>query len=59
MLFKKKIAEKKAKESVFITQNFTQLEFDGEFVQDLIICYYDYDSNAKEKYFFMENGIWH
>lgn len=47
-LQKKRIAEGKAKETVLITQDFTQLEFDGGFVQDLIICCYDHDSNAKD-----------
>ena len=46
-LQKKKIADGKAKKTVLITQDFTQLEFDRGFVQDLIICCYDYDPNAK------------
>ena len=47
-LQKKKIAQGKAKETVLITQDFTQLEFNGGFVQDLIICY-DYDPNVKDR----------
>jgi hypothetical protein len=34
--------------TVLITQDFTQIEFDGGFVQDLIICCYSHDSNAQD-----------
>ena len=33
---------------MLITQDFTQLELEGSFIQDLIICKYSYDQKAKD-----------
>jgi hypothetical protein len=45
---KREIAEGRKPDTILITQDFTQLELDSSFVQDLIICCYQYDPNSKD-----------
>ncbi len=42
------IATGKNSNGILITQDFTQLELEGAFMQDLIICKYSFDKNAKD-----------
>lgn len=44
---KKAISSGNVKTMALITQDFTQLELDGSFVQDLIICRYSHDPKAQ------------
>ena len=44
---KKKIATGETPTTFLITQDFTQLEFEGSFVQDLIVCKYSFDKDGK------------
>jgi hypothetical protein len=44
---KKNIGDGAAK-SALVTQNFTQIQFEGSFVQDLIICIYTKDDGKNE-----------
>ena len=48
MFEKKEIATEIACTIALITQDFTQIELDSGFVQDLIICKYTFDSNSKD-----------
>ena len=41
---KKEIASGKASGTTLVTQDFSQIVYEGGFVQDLIICLYNYDS---------------
>jgi hypothetical protein len=58
---KKQIADGDT-ETILITQDFTQLDLESGFLQDLIICCYWYDSNSKDglgreyKHFVGEKG---
>ena len=45
---KKEIATGKSLKAILITQDFTQLELEGSFVQDLIICKYSHKKGAKD-----------
>jgi hypothetical protein len=45
---KRGVSSGKNPTTVLITQDFTQLELEGSFVQDLIICKYFYDKKAKD-----------
>ncbi len=46
---KQGISSGKDSTTILVTQDFTQLELDGSFVQDLIICKYSYNKNSSDK----------
>jgi hypothetical protein len=46
---KQGISSGKDSTTILVTQDFSQLELDGSFVQDLIICKYSYNKNSSDK----------
>jgi transposase len=46
---KQNIQSGKDSTTVLVTQDFTQLELEGSFVQDLILCKYSYNKDSKDK----------
>ena len=51
---KREISEGKSPGTIMVTQDFTQLELDGSFIQDLILCKYSYNKDAADG---LERGI--
>ena len=45
---KREISEGKSPGTIMVTQDFTQLELDGSFIQDLILCKYSYNKDAAD-----------
>lgn len=45
---KKEISSNSETNKALVTQDFTQLQLDGTFVQNLVICKYTYQQNAKD-----------
>ena len=46
---KQRISSEKNSSTALVTQDFTQFELNGSFVQDLIICKYFYNKNSSDK----------
>ena len=45
---KKKIGSGETPKTALVTQNFTQIHFEGRFCQNLIICIYAHDKSGKD-----------
>ena len=45
---KKEISSGKASATTLVTQDFSQIVFEGGFVQDLIVCLYSYDEEEMD-----------
>jgi len=45
---KEAISSGKDSKTILVVQDFTQIELDGSFIQDLILCKYSYNNDGKE-----------